>query len=336
MKEFFIYDKNQEEKVPFSKELTIGRSPKCGLTLNEKEVSTNHARISVSSDGVFIEDFNSFNGTFLNGARLEPKEKRTLQVKDIIQIGNHLLFFNSVEGNVEYVDLPSFTGSFKIANVDEKIIHDKFEEINNDIENKNKYSLKGLRSNKEKINEIRKHITDLNGLIKDRETVRSVIDEKKSELNEFDNYFRMKKYKTEEDILKTISSVDMVNQKIGDEIKAVECSISELQAEINSLNQKISKLQNQAKESQKEFDHNRDVREELYADLEIFRGRGGLVDEIKTYMQRLKKFEDFEMEKQMEKLKDTLVKEEESLKEAQKKYAQNKFGSDGLFKKKAS
>ncbi len=335
MKDFFIYDKAQEKKIPFRGKITIGRSAESGVCLDEKDVSTNHAMITATVDGVFIEDFNSFNGTFLNGARLEPKEKYALQVKDIIQIGNSLLFFNSEEGNVEYVELPSFTGSFNIGSNDVGIVHDKFEDII-PKEDKNKYSLKSLRSNKEKINEIKKHIKDLSGLVKDREVVRATIEEKKSDLNEFDNYFRMKKYKTEEDILKTISSVDMVNQKIGDEIKAVEGAISEVEKEIAILNNKIGSLRGQMKESQDEFDHNKEVVEELHADLEIFRGRGGLVDELKDYMQRLKKFEEFDIEKQMESLKAALVKEEESLKEAQKKYAQNKFGSDGLFKKKAS
>lgn len=332
MKEFFIYNKAKEEKVFFSGRITIGRSSDCELSIDEKEVSTKHAIISIGGDDVFIEDFNSNNGTFVNGTRLEPKQKHCLHEKDIIQIGNHYLFFNSEEGNVEYVELPSFTGAFAMG-TEVGIVHDKFEnlEVKDDS---SKYSLKGLRATKEKINEIKKCIEDLAELSNSRAGIEKTIHDKKSELNDFDNYFKMKKYRTEDDFLNTISSVERVNSKIGDEITEVEGKISALEEQVAALNKEINSLKKVSREAQSEFDNNVEVTKEIAADLEIFRGRDGLVNEIKGYMQKLKKMDELDIQKQMETLKENLAKEEEQLKVAQKQYAQKKFGSEGLFSKK--
>ena len=53
--------------------ITIGRDPStCEVSLPERLflVSRNHARIFRTVEGVFVEDLNSTNGTFLNGKRI--------------------------------------------------------------------------------------------------------------------------------------------------------------------------------------------------------------------------------------------------------------------------
>lgn len=57
------------------------------LVLDDFSVSRIHARISKEKDEVFLEDLNSTNGTFKNGVRLQPYEKRKLEEGDEIKIG---------------------------------------------------------------------------------------------------------------------------------------------------------------------------------------------------------------------------------------------------------
>lgn len=48
----------------------VGRSEDAGIRLTEGSVSRRHARLSVSDEGLFIEDLGSANGTFCNGQRV--------------------------------------------------------------------------------------------------------------------------------------------------------------------------------------------------------------------------------------------------------------------------
>ena len=47
-------------------QLIIGRDPECGLPLNDRNVSRQHARIVREMDSFVIKDLSSFNGTFVN------------------------------------------------------------------------------------------------------------------------------------------------------------------------------------------------------------------------------------------------------------------------------
>ena len=49
--------------------------------------SRQHSVIHVDKSLLFVEDLNSLNGTWVNGARLHPGQKRPLKATDVIQIG---------------------------------------------------------------------------------------------------------------------------------------------------------------------------------------------------------------------------------------------------------
>ncbi|MDX6505817.1 MAG: hypothetical protein QOG06_461 [Gaiellaceae bacterium] len=69
---------------------TIGRSPDCGVFLDDVTVSRKHA-ILVEADGRFrIEDQGSLNGTFVNRKRVETA---ALDDGDELQIGKYRLTF---------------------------------------------------------------------------------------------------------------------------------------------------------------------------------------------------------------------------------------------------
>jgi pSer/pThr/pTyr-binding forkhead associated (FHA) protein len=70
--------------------MTIGRSPDCGIFLDDVTVSRKHA-VLLQRDGVFtIEDQGSLNGTFVNRKRVESAE---LSDGDEVQIGKYRLTF---------------------------------------------------------------------------------------------------------------------------------------------------------------------------------------------------------------------------------------------------
>ena len=77
---------------PDSERTTIGRSPDCGMFLDDVTVSRKHAVLS-QKDGVFtIEDQGSLNGTFVNRKRVESAQ---VEDGDELQIGKYrLTFFN--------------------------------------------------------------------------------------------------------------------------------------------------------------------------------------------------------------------------------------------------
>jgi hypothetical protein len=77
---------------PQGERTTIGRSPDCGIFLDDVTVSRRHAVLS-ERDGTFtIEDQGSLNGTFLNRKRIESAE---LENGDELQIGKYRLIFRS-------------------------------------------------------------------------------------------------------------------------------------------------------------------------------------------------------------------------------------------------
>ena len=64
----------------------LGRAPESGLPLDGDDfASAQHARVETRSDGVWVEDLGSTNGTFVNGARIS--QRRLLQAGDVIRIG---------------------------------------------------------------------------------------------------------------------------------------------------------------------------------------------------------------------------------------------------------
>ena len=70
------------ERLPLEAgRVILGRHPDCGLVLDLPSVSRQHAVVSVSAEGVSIEDLRSRNGTLVNGVplagvrRLEPGDE---------------------------------------------------------------------------------------------------------------------------------------------------------------------------------------------------------------------------------------------------------------------
>lgn len=74
--------------------LTIGKQRgEADLILERESVSRVHARIYREDGTTYLEDLNSTNGTFKNGLRLQPYERRRLEEGDEIQFGKEMLVY---------------------------------------------------------------------------------------------------------------------------------------------------------------------------------------------------------------------------------------------------
>jgi hypothetical protein len=75
------------ETFDLDDELTIGRSPGCGVpTPDDIYASTLHARLFKRNDQLFIEDLGSTNGTYVNSERITQALR--LGKGDVVQIGS--------------------------------------------------------------------------------------------------------------------------------------------------------------------------------------------------------------------------------------------------------
>ena len=73
--------------------LVIGRALACEVTIDDSYASGRHARLYDRDGHVYIEDLNSTNGTYVNGARVHAQQE--LRQGDVIRIGDAELRFES-------------------------------------------------------------------------------------------------------------------------------------------------------------------------------------------------------------------------------------------------
>ncbi|NNE65918.1 MAG: FHA domain-containing protein [Pyrinomonadaceae bacterium] len=85
--------------------LTVGRDPKCDITLDGLQISSTHARLRRTADKVIVEDVASTNGVFVNGERVSRK---VVDVSDTVRIGAFVLEIDAF-GNVCVFDTRSKT-----------------------------------------------------------------------------------------------------------------------------------------------------------------------------------------------------------------------------------
>jgi predicted component of type VI protein secretion system len=90
---FMIKESEQVGRVLIwdTRTLSIGRSPENDLTLEDDEISRQHAML-INEGGVFeIGDYRTGNGTFVNGQRVRGKQK--IEPGDVISVGKLQLEF---------------------------------------------------------------------------------------------------------------------------------------------------------------------------------------------------------------------------------------------------
>jgi hypothetical protein len=74
-------------------ELVIGRALACDVTIEDSYASGRHARLYDRDGHVYVEDMNSTNGTYVNGARMTTQQE--LRPGDLVRIGDTELRFEN-------------------------------------------------------------------------------------------------------------------------------------------------------------------------------------------------------------------------------------------------
>jgi hypothetical protein len=86
-------------------ELIIGREDSCDIVIPDRQISRRHARIYLSTEGVFLEDLGSKNGTYLNSQRIVDLQQ--LHEGDEIRIAfTQSFLFLSADATLPLTDLP--------------------------------------------------------------------------------------------------------------------------------------------------------------------------------------------------------------------------------------
>jgi hypothetical protein len=95
----------QGQRWLIKSQLVIGRDNQCEIVVPDRQVSRQHARVTYTKEGVYLEDLESKNGTFVNNKRME--QGIYLREGDEIQIALAQYFiFLSSEATLPLEDLP--------------------------------------------------------------------------------------------------------------------------------------------------------------------------------------------------------------------------------------
>jgi sigma-B regulation protein RsbU (phosphoserine phosphatase) len=84
-----------ERRVALRGNMSIGRAEDSDIYFPDQLLSRRHAEIDLRSDGTYIVDLDSTNGTFLNGERLYHEQR--LRDGDVIAVGSNTLVFCEME-----------------------------------------------------------------------------------------------------------------------------------------------------------------------------------------------------------------------------------------------
>jgi serine phosphatase RsbU (regulator of sigma subunit) len=90
--------------------LIIGRHPDCEIVLDIASVSRQHAALTVTADGVTIEDLRSRNGTIVNDVRIASP--RPLEDGDVVSICGQRLVFDADAGSQRSVTIDAIDAGF--------------------------------------------------------------------------------------------------------------------------------------------------------------------------------------------------------------------------------
>ena len=90
-----LFDESGKEVLRLDRQSVIlgKKKEEADCVLEDASVSRMHVRITKEKDGFYLEDLNSTNGTWKNGLRLQPYEKRKLEKEDEIKMGKVVLFY---------------------------------------------------------------------------------------------------------------------------------------------------------------------------------------------------------------------------------------------------
>jgi pSer/pThr/pTyr-binding forkhead associated (FHA) protein len=86
-------------KFTIRHDIVIGRGAECNLRLSAPQVSRRHCFLRIGTDGAYVSDLDSSNGTYLAGKRLSSGKRYTLDDGAILAVGP-VRFVASVQSEV--------------------------------------------------------------------------------------------------------------------------------------------------------------------------------------------------------------------------------------------
>ncbi|MDG1895214.1 MAG: FHA domain-containing protein [Fuerstiella sp.] len=75
------------KKVTIRHDIVIGRGAECNLRLSAPQVSRRHCFLRIGTDGAYVSDLDSSNGTYLGGKRLSSGRRYTLSDGAVLAVG---------------------------------------------------------------------------------------------------------------------------------------------------------------------------------------------------------------------------------------------------------
>ncbi|WP_227677912.1 FHA domain-containing protein [Psychrobacter frigidicola] len=88
-----------------SDSLSVGRGSDNDVVLGSKQVSRNHALLSVLNGKLYLKDLNSSNGTFINEERIEGNKSKHLKADDTVGFASFA--FQVMAGTSDAMDAPT-------------------------------------------------------------------------------------------------------------------------------------------------------------------------------------------------------------------------------------
>lgn len=73
--------------LPDNAAITLGRSPRCEITIDDKSISRRHAMLKIGQN-VTIEDLGSANGTHVRGRKLDIGKPAVVGIGELVTIGS--------------------------------------------------------------------------------------------------------------------------------------------------------------------------------------------------------------------------------------------------------
>lgn len=101
----FEVAKDPGKKNAFPMGVTVGRIDTNDIPLDDVSISRFHAWIQKDAQGWVLCDADSKNGTFVDGVRLEPKQKVAIKDKAKLKFGEVEVTYFSVDGLIEMMEV---------------------------------------------------------------------------------------------------------------------------------------------------------------------------------------------------------------------------------------
>lgn len=90
---FYSEDHPIKYEILEDEEIIIGRDDDADIVLAGKRVSRRHARLFVRRDGLYIEDLDTVNGTWIENTLLVPNTEAIWHQEEIVRLGNYWVKF---------------------------------------------------------------------------------------------------------------------------------------------------------------------------------------------------------------------------------------------------